>query len=202
MPHKDPEVRKAYRRAWLAKRNAEDPEYQERRAKEQAAYYQKKKAQDESFDKRRKENYARWYAEYGKENSRARKGQVPVEEYLAAKAEKAKQRAAYMREWYKTEAGIRSAINQNLKHSFGMTIEDYEVLYHKQGGKCRICGVSRDCYDRDRDRLFVDHCHRTGRIRGLLCRNCNSGIGLFLDKKENLLNAIEYLREFQSDTEE
>jgi len=56
-----------------------------------------------------------------------------------------------------------------------------------QRGCCKICG--KDGY------LYVDHCHAGGHVRGLLCPQCNSGLGMFKDSVENLSAAIRYLSE-------
>lgn len=58
----------------------------------------------------------------------------------------------------------------------------------KEGKSCVICGAADD--------LAVDHCHSTGKIRGVLCRPCNLGLGYFRDDPERLLRAIKYLAEF------
>lgn len=73
---------------------------------------------------------------------------------------------------------------------FGITPEDYFKLLEKQNFKCAICGILQEDYSR---RLAVDHDHETGKIRGLLCNNCNVGLGNFQDSKNNLTNAINYL---------
>lgn len=58
-----------------------------------------------------------------------------------------------------------------------------------QNNQCKICGIIPE------NRLFVDHCHISGKIRGLLCRDCNIGLGYFRDSEENLAKAIVYLKE-------
>mgnify|MGYP001560667326 CR=1 FL=1 len=73
--------------------------------------------------------------------------------------------------------------------TFGITEKDYEVMYKKQNGVCSICkGPSLNG-----KRLRIDHDHKTGRIRGLLCNGCNLGLGNFKDSLDNLRNAFEYL---------
>lgn len=73
---------------------------------------------------------------------------------------------------------------------------DYEAMYAAQGGVCAVC----DKPERRRSklgnlrRLAVDHCHKTGRIRSLLCADCNTGLGLFLDSPDLLTKAAEYLK--------
>lgn len=62
----------------------------------------------------------------------------------------------------------------------------YNEMWLKQGGKCAICGKSEPV-------LCVDHCHKTQYVRGLLCSNCNSGIGFLKDSPELVLKALKYL---------
>jgi hypothetical protein len=64
-------------------------------------------------------------------------------------------------------------------------------LRKEQDGRCAICGVLEE--DAARGRLAVDHDHETNAIRGLLCNNCNVGLGHFKDNEKLLLAAIEYL---------
>lgn len=73
-----------------------------------------------------------------------------------------------------------------LRHKYGMSLEEYEELGASQGGVCAICGDTPvTC---PHGKLYVDHCHETGVRRGLLCQRCNSGIGL-LDESPSLLRA-------------
>ena len=69
----------------------------------------------------------------------------------------------------------------------GCTPELYAKLLLEQCGVCKICGKSQS------RNLAVDHCHKTGEIRGLLCSTCNTGLGCFGDDKEMLTKALEYL---------
>lgn len=76
----------------------------------------------------------------------------------------------------------------DLKKHFGMSFEDYADRLVKQNGVCAIC------YRKDKSRsLAVDHCHTTGKIRGLLCAPCNRSLGAFGDSVERLQAAIRYL---------
>lgn len=72
---------------------------------------------------------------------------------------------------------------------YGITLEQVNLLLRRQGGKCAICGKKPS----DR-RLDLDHNHRTKKPRGLLCRNCNRGIGMLRDSVTVLRSAIRYLR--------
>ena len=77
-----------------------------------------------------------------------------------------------------------------LRHVFGITENRYNDLYIEQGGRCAICGIHQS---KTYQRLGVDHCHKTKKIRGLLCNNCNIGIGHFNDNLDVLANAIKYI---------
>lgn len=74
----------------------------------------------------------------------------------------------------------------HLKSTFGLSLDDYDCMVTAQDGKCAICGEQNA-------RLCVDHDHETGKIRGLLCRQCNAALGIFYDDPAILQQAIEYL---------
>ena len=80
--------------------------------------------------------------------------------------------------------------NAALKHSFGITLDDYNKMFNNQNGKCAICGKHQTEF---KEALSVDHCHRTGKIRGLLCKNCNTALGLMKDNSKLLFEALRYL---------
>lgn len=82
---------------------------------------------------------------------------------------------------------------RKLKFFFGITLEEYEKINNSQNKACAICGFICSVGNY----LAVDHCHRTGAIRGLLCNQCNLGIGNFKDDKKLLENAISYLKLIQ-----
>ena len=80
----------------------------------------------------------------------------------------------------------------NIKKKFGITAIQYYMMLDAQGGKCAICrGTEID--SKRNDRMPVDHCHSTGRVRGILCTKCNRGIGLLGENCDTLRAAIEYL---------
>lgn len=76
------------------------------------------------------------------------------------------------------------------KNEYGISFEDFKVLSTKQGDVCNICGKK----ELERRQLLVDHDHKTGKIRGLLCGKCNRGLGHFQDNILLLQSAIEYLQ--------
>ena len=63
-----------------------------------------------------------------------------------------------------------------LKLEYGLSLADYDEMHKKQGGVCKICKIDNPKCQQHKH-LYVDHCHSTGRIRGLLCGRCNSAIG-------------------------
>jgi len=73
---------------------------------------------------------------------------------------------------------------------YGLTREQWQVIYNKQNGSCAICGKSQDKLGYI---LQIDYDHGTGKVRGLLCRKCNMGIGMFGEDVENMNKAIRYL---------
>jgi hypothetical protein len=81
--------------------------------------------------------------------------------------------------------------DNKLKKAYGISLEEYNKMFDEQNGCCAICGDHQSSMTRS---LSVDHCHKTGTIRGLLCKNCNTSLGQFKDSIELLLKAIEYLR--------
>lgn len=77
-----------------------------------------------------------------------------------------------------------------LKNRYSLTLKDYYALLEHQNGVCAICGEI--CITQER--LSVDHDHLTGKVRGLLCRRCNLGLGHFQDSFEIISRAAEYLK--------
>ncbi len=81
--------------------------------------------------------------------------------------------------------------NRHLIKKYKLTEEEYNKLYILQNGSCAICGTKTP--GRNRQYFNFDHNHITGKIRGLLCHNCNFALGLFNDNIKSLNNAIVYL---------
>lgn len=82
-------------------------------------------------------------------------------------------------------------LNYLIKHLYGITIENYNQLLKKQKNKCAIC-YKEQKHKRKR-RFDIDHCHKTNKVRGLLCDKCNVGLGKFEDNIKFLNRAIKYL---------
>lgn len=108
-------------------------------------------------------------------------------------------KAKYSREWRK--ANPDKAKNIDLKKRFGIGLAEYDALLEKQNKVCAICNQSENYVDSQGHirMLAVDHCHKTKKIRGLLCSKCNTALGKFNDDPEILSNAIKYLSEHNAD---
>jgi hypothetical protein len=119
--------------------------------------------------------HAKWYEQH-KEKRRKQ-----IAEYTASKP----------KEWIQAK-GRRD----HLKRRYNITPQEYETKLASQDYKCAVCG--KDASDNKRggklDPLHVDHCHKSGNLRDLLCYSCNSGLGQFKDDIETLQKAIDYLR--------
>lgn len=86
--------------------------------------------------------------------------------------------------------------NNVLKRYYGIDIEQYNSMLLSQENKCAICDKEETAVhgkSKEVRQLNVDHCHNTGLVRGLLCTNCNFGLGKFLDSPDLLNKAIQYL---------
>ena len=93
------------------------------------------------------------------------------------------------KEWRKRNP--KRYLHLNLKNKYGLSLKEYNSLKRKQGDVCAIC--KKPC--QKHKRLSVDHCHKTERIRGLLCEACNHGLGKFKDDPKLLMRASLYLTE-------
>lgn len=76
------------------------------------------------------------------------------------------------------------------KKKYGITVDDYNRMLQEQGGKCKICNETGDSKDGRRKFLCVDHCHKTGKVRGLLCMKCNTSLGAFEKYREQMLQYL------------
>ena len=80
----------------------------------------------------------------------------------------------------------------DLRRCYGIDSAEYATMLELQGGECRVCGAPDLVGGKH---LAVDHCHKTGEVRGLLCDQCNVGLGKFLDDPALLRAALDYLLE-------
>ena len=101
-----------------------------------------------------------------------------------------------LREWQKQyrEKNRKALSDGERKRRFGITPEKYAELFKSQNGTCAICNNPETATRLGKVKaLSVDHCHKSGAIRGLLCSDCNTGIGKLKDDVKILQSAIQYL---------
>jgi hypothetical protein len=106
-------------------------------------------------------------------------------------------RKAYAKAWRKSERGQELYRENHLNRKYGITNAQYNELYKEQGGRCACCGKHQM---EQKWSLDVDHDHKghgIESVRGLLCRDCNLGIGKLGDKLEDVQNALDYLVAFR-----
>ena len=111
-------------------------------------------------------------------------------EYYALYPEKRrpyKDRVAYFKQYHsEKENKERERVGQ-LRRKYGITNEEYDEMFKKQDGRCLVCGETSDKV------LCVDHDHKTGRVRGLLCYRCNTALGHLRDDPEIIMKLYEYM---------
>ena len=146
-----------------------------------------------------KESNRRWYlanAERERERNRVYRLKFPerIKETNRKYREKNREKIRISnREWQKRNAEQNKKIQKNcsLKRQYGITLNDYNLLLESQNYKCAICLTDKS----ENGKSFaVDHNHKNGKIRGLLCENCNRGLGMFMDSENILLKAMVYLK--------
>jgi len=89
---------------------------------------------------------------------------------------------------------IKAAKNHQLKKRYGIDLEQYEILWKIQEGRCSICHKTEAEATKSGFRLSVDHDHATGKIRSLLCISCNGVLGQSKDNPVRLLECVAYLK--------
>lgn len=98
------------------------------------------------------------------------------------------------KEWQQSSSGKLAARKAHLAQTYKITLEEYNKLLEEQNYSCAICNTKEEeCYKGSGNNLAVDHCHTTGKVRGLLCTSCNILLGNAKDKIEVLEAAIKYL---------
>ena len=125
-------------------------------------------------------------SDYDKTNPE-KKAEQKKRHYLKNK-EKIDQRA---RDWYNNNKD-RSKGNA-IQRKYGITTEIFNQMRESQQYRCAICGTGEDSLKK---KLVIDHCHNTGKVRKLLCTNCNVAIGMFKENPRIMFSAMEYLKEF------
>ena len=144
-------------------------------------------------------NYRKAHPESDRETARRYREKNPS--YAAANSKSwrsenpEKYRAQSRRSWEKNKVKKLAADRvRYMREKYGITIEQYDSMYRAQNGACAVC----DGVNLSGRRLAVDHCHRTGKVRGLLCSMCNSAIGLAKERLDVLKKAVAYLEKHET----
>ena len=174
MPHKDPKAAKEYQAAY------------------RAANREKARLRTAQWRKDNPEKAAELSGKWEKENP-----EKAAEKRRAWREKNRERHQQTQREWrervgYNQRRKERGDhVRQQLK-KYGLTEETFTELLNSQGGCCAICGQP-DPRMKNSSRLYVDHCHETGLVRGLLCRACNTMLGSAKDMATVLRAGADYL---------
>lgn len=109
------------------------------------------------------------------------------------KPENKKRQSNYNKKRREKPENIKREKDSHLKNNYGITIQEFEAFEKQQDERCRICKKHKS--EAGRKGLHVDHNHKTGKVRGLLCTSCNQGLGRFKDNAVFLRNAADYIDE-------
>lgn len=168
--------------------------HRERYLAEKSAYYHANKHKIDRAAKR--EYWKAWAAknpEKAKRNpEQAARADARFKYRYSTDPEFRAQFVAHQKDYVKKNPRMLQKIN--LKRKYGITLEQYESMFAAQLGKCAICKRSEGTGVDKRVFLHVDHCHETQKVRGLLCSQCNRGIGFLKDSIHQLEAAIAYLK--------
>ena len=88
-----------------------------------------------------------------------------------------------------------------LKSRYGISLEQYNIMLATQDKKCAICGKAEDTVHNTSGKLVklsVDHNHKTGAVRALLCQDCNIAIGYFGEDAERMMNGAKYIQQWNN----
>lgn len=96
-----------------------------------------------------------------------------------------------------TDLDLRTYRDRHLRRKFGISVDEYDRMHDAQNGLCAVCNEPETDADYRTKRLrflAVDHCHDSGAVRGLLCRRCNTALGLLLESPDRVEALLAYLR--------
>ena len=139
-------------------------------------------------------------AQYAKDPSKWRARERLYAAENPEKVKEARRRKTEYMQQYAAENPETMAVIWHRKKckKYGLTTEQFDAMVLSQGGLCAICGEAGNIRNGQTIRLHIDHCHTTGKVRALLCFQCNSMLGMSRDSTKNLNSAIEYLKRYQT----
>ena len=98
---------------------------------------------------------------------------------------------------WRTEQSPERLKDLYFRRQYGIGLDEFQTRLALQNHSCKICATKLALHRGTGDSVVVDHDHATGRVRGLLCNECNRGLGYFRDNKNSLLKAAQYLAEHE-----
>lgn len=176
MPYKDSNIRKQ------KTKEASQRAYARKRAAMEAAGHVFRKPLSPDERAARRKAYAR---EWNRQD-RIKNPEKQREVLRKSRQKNYEKRLAGNRRWCRDNPEAVEAMR--LRSRYKLTATEYDKMLRTQAGRCAICDLAMRI-------PFVDHCHSTGKVRGLLCSQCNSGIGMFEDNPGLLEKAFVYLVE-------
>jgi len=176
---KNREYRKRYRKEHIEEKREYQKKYNPKN-KEKINKYQRQ------YRKKHTEKVRMYHREYQKKYAQENKEKIAARKrkYIVEHPEKVK---PYRQKYYQ-EHKVRAA-DLRLRRRFNISLEEADALLIKQQHKCPICKKSLT-----ETKRCVDHDHKNGEVRGILCRTCNAGLGQFMDDAKLLENAAQYLK--------
>lgn len=163
------EYQRKYREKNREKLNAKALEYVNRKYREDDEYRKKRKAYQLEYRKRNLEKIQKQFKKYREENKDKLLAYAREYNKSYKMTDKCKKTRSDYYQKTKERCKKRSFIN-HLKRNFSITVQKYNEMLESQKDECAICGIHFNEY---KYQPCVDHCHKTGEIRGLLCRKCN-----------------------------
>jgi hypothetical protein len=178
----------------LRKRYAEDEEYRQKKIADASAYGKAHKKEIRAQRRRKRETdpaYRQKLLAAGQAYYEAHKKEISERRRRKREADPERRAKLLAREQRKSRARHPMAQRERrLRCVYGLSLEEYDAMLDRQGGVCAICKKKPD----EGKSLCVDHCHVTGKVRGLLCHKCNSVLAFGNDDPDILRAAIAYLQ--------
>lgn len=149
-------------------------------------YYQKHK-DDPIYKEKMRERSNKWHQEHQElEKERKKK------DYLRNKEKYRIKNKNWRKNLKNKEKQKIYNKKSHLKIRFGLSVEEYDTMIKKQNNKCASCGITFN-ENNNSERPCIDHDHKIGKIREILCNNCNLTLGIMSDDAEKLINLVKYL---------
>lgn len=183
----------------VKERKESDPEYAERLKTYRKNYVEKNREKEKERQRlvkeksraKDRESYNAYMREWTRKNS----------ESINAKRREKRQSNPELARLDNERRKLRRDPEQHrstmLRATYGITLDDYKRMYSEQKGCCAICEQEKP--PEGRAGLVVDHCHKSGSVRKLLCSQCNKGLGHFYENVDFLAKAIDYLVKHRKD---